>query len=235
MSQTFSLPAPGSVVGTIHSPGALAAALALPAGALDYVELRVDAFAADPALLGRLEEAAPQLAIPRLLTVRCPEEGGSGGLDAPRRAALYRQWLPQAQLVDMELRSVAALSGEVRAVRERGCPLVLSCHDFGATPALPALHEAYRQAAAAGASIFKVAATTRTAHDLATLLTFLLEAGETGGPAVAAMGMGPYGKLSRLTLGRSGSVLNYGYLDQLQVPGQWPAQELKRRLAELAG
>ena len=47
------------------------------------------------------------------------------------------------------------------------------------------------------------------------------------------MGMGPLGKISRLTLGRSGSVLNYGYLDKLQVPGQWPAERLKERLAEL--
>jgi len=45
--------------------------------------------------------------------------------------------------------------------------------------------------------------------------------------------MGGLGPVSRLTLGRAGSVLNYGYLDQLQVPGQWPAELLRQRLREL--
>jgi 3-dehydroquinate dehydratase len=47
------------------------------------------------------------------------------------------------------------------------------------------------------------------------------------------MGMGVFGKLSRLVLGRAGSVLNYGYLDTVQVLGQWPAALLKQRLLEL--
>jgi 3-dehydroquinate dehydratase len=34
-------------------------------------------------------------------------------------------------------------------------------------------------------------------------------------------------------LGQLGSVLNYGYLDESTVPGQWPAAELKSLLATL--
>ena len=48
------------------------------------------------------------------------------------------------------------------------------------------------------------------------------------------MGMGEFGKVSRLALASAGSVLNYGYLGDAQLPGQWPAVELKRRLQELA-
>jgi 3-dehydroquinate dehydratase-1 len=47
------------------------------------------------------------------------------------------------------------------------------------------------------------------------------------------MGMGPLGKVSRLVLAAAGSRLNYGYLDKPQVPGQWPAPELVRRLEEV--
>ena len=47
------------------------------------------------------------------------------------------------------------------------------------------------------------------------------------------MGMGEYGQVSRLLFGGCGSVLNYGYLDRPQVPGQWPAEVLKTRLLEL--
>jgi len=46
--------------------------------------------------------------------------------------------------------------------------------------------------------------------------------------------MGTWGKLSRLTLGAAGSVLNYGYLDAANATGQWPARLLKTRLQEVA-
>jgi 3-dehydroquinate dehydratase-1 len=52
---------------------------------------------------------------------------------------------------------------------------------------------------------------------------------------LSVMGMGAYGKVSRLLLARAGSVLNYGYLDEPQVSGQWEATLLKQRLAELVG
>ena len=47
------IPASPLVVGTVHSPGALACALKLAAGKVDLLELRVDAFASDTASLLR--------------------------------------------------------------------------------------------------------------------------------------------------------------------------------------
>jgi 3-dehydroquinate dehydratase-1 len=34
-------------------------------------------------------------------------------------------------------------------------------------------------------------------------------------------------------LARAGSILNYGYLQTPNAPGQWPARELQRLLAEI--
>ena len=76
----------------------------------------------------------------------------------------------------------------------------------------------------------KVAARTNSLKDLATLIG-LLE--KQGNPQLSVMGMGPYGKISRLLFARAGSVLNYGYLEQPQVPGQWEATVLKQRLSEV--
>ena len=45
--------------------------------------------------------------------------------------------------------------------------------------------------------------------------------------------MGVLGKISRLLLPCAGSLLNYGYLDRPQVPGQWEATLLKERIAEV--
>ena len=67
---------------------------------------------------------------------------------------------------------------------------------------------------------------------MAVLLDFLT-ARRAAAPALSVMGMGAYGKVSRLVFARAGSVLNYGFLDRVQVPGQWPAELLKARLAEL--
>jgi 3-dehydroquinate dehydratase-1 len=47
------------------------------------------------------------------------------------------------------------------------------------------------------------------------------------------MGMGALGRVSRLLLAQLGSVLNYGYLDQATVPGQWPAARLRELIREL--
>jgi 3-dehydroquinate dehydratase-1 len=47
------------------------------------------------------------------------------------------------------------------------------------------------------------------------------------------MGMREFGKVSRLALAQAGSVLNYGFLGELQVPGQWPVAVLKERLREI--
>jgi 3-dehydroquinate dehydratase-1 len=78
-----------------------------------------------------------------------------------------------------------------------------------------------------------VAATARTPQELERLFAFFNRQQRRRPGVLSVMGMGEFGQLSRLLFGTCGSVLNYGYLDQAQVPGQWPAELLKRRLAEL--
>ncbi len=107
--------------------------------------------------------------------------------------------------------------------------MILSHHDFRLTPPLERMLELAAQAAGAGASICKLAATAHTPEDVATLIEFLASP-LPAGLSLAVMGMGAQGKASRLQLGRHGSVLNYGYLDEPQVSGQWPAIELKQKL-----
>ena len=48
---------------------------------------------------------------------------------------------------------------------------------------------------------------------------------------LSVMGMGRFGKISRLLFAQAGSVLNYGYLDRPNASGQWEATSLKKRLA----
>jgi 3-dehydroquinate dehydratase-1 len=167
-----------------------------------------------------------------MITVRHPSEGGKAASITPaQRRALYREFLPVAGLVDIELRQAAAMRPAIREAKEAGIGVVLSFHDFRRMPAPGRLRELARRAVDAGADIFKVAAMTHTPGDLAKLIDFL--ANEKTTIPLAVMGMGKFGKISRLALAQAGSCLNYGYLGSPNASGQWPAALLKARIAEL--
>ncbi len=228
-----------SVVGTISTLPSLEAALRLQEGDVDFLELRVDGFAGSEESLARLEASAPQLPFPLIVTARHPEEGGAGALSPERRRALLYRFNLYATLVDLELRSAIDFSEVRQEAAKLKAGVILSHHDFTETPPLERLQALALHAEELGCSVFKAATVVKTAQSLSVLLQFLAWAAarrdslQKGSPAFAVMGMGTFGKVSRLVLGRAGSALNYGYLDAPQVPGQWPAALLKTRLAEL--
>ena len=217
-----------NVVATVHTLAGLRLAARLQPGEVDIVELRVDALRVHEAELRR---TAPKIKVPLLLTVRHPAEGGIGGLSLAERRRLIAEFLPLATLLDVELRSVGALAAEISTARANGVCVVVSDHHFRSTPPLARLLERQRAAFRAGADIFKIATLTPTASELARLLDFI--ARRAAKPR-AVMGMGAMGQISRLALAKAGSVLNYGYLDEPNAPGQWEARELKKLLTRLA-
>lgn len=217
----------GKVVGAIYSPRGLQIAAGLKAGAVDFLELRMDMLA------GEIENAArvvPRLKIPFILTVRDWREGGAGSLSAVQRAELYEKFLPHAAFVDIELSSLKPMAEVVSAARKRKVRVILSHHNFKRTPSKARLAALAGYAAQAGADVFKVAALAPKAADVATLLAFLSSEKRL---SLSVMGMGRFGKASRLLFAQAGSVLNYGFLDKAAVAGQWPALLLKKRIAEL--
>ncbi len=215
------------VVATVHSPAGLRAATALARGAVDLLEIRVDGFIKhQPLLLAAL----PSLAFPLIITVRHPAEGGARAMPDSRRIELFEAFLPYAAMIDVELRSLAALGPVLPLARAANVGLIVSHHDFRDTPPRARLRALAGRALKAKADILKVAAFTETPRHLSRLLEFA--ATETRVP-LSVMGMGPLGKISRLLFSQAGSVLNYGFLDKSQVSGQWPAVQLKERIAEL--
>lgn len=215
------------VAGVVHSDHSLRSALRLPSGAVDLLEIRVDAFAGrEETLLAKL----PKLKLPLIVTVRHPDEGGIQSLSTARRRELFRKFLPHAEFIDVELRSAKALADVIALARIADVKIIISHHDFQGTPSVAKLRALAAAARKAGASVFKVATTTATAANVATLLTF--QSSHKGLP-LSVMGMGGFGKISRLLFAQAGSVVNYGYLGEAQVNGQWPAVVLKKRLQEL--
>lgn len=151
-----------------------------------------------------------------------------------RRRELIGQFLPHASWVDFELRSMVVLREEIAQSQEAGVKVIVSDHHFKGTPSLAVLERRMARARVCRPDVVKVAATVRTPDELGRLFAFFNRQQRRMPGALSVMGMGEYGQVSRLLFGKCGSVLNYGYLDQAQVPGQWPAELLKRRLAELS-
>ncbi|MEX1044534.1 MAG: type I 3-dehydroquinate dehydratase [Chthoniobacterales bacterium] len=227
LKQNRNTPRRPRVVATVHSLRGLREAGQLRRGEVDFLEVRLDLLAG---AVTALRTALPTWRVPVLLTARHPAEGGAKKITASRRRDLLLEFLPQAAAVDIELRSVGTLAPVLRQAQTLGLQRLVSFHDFGGTPSLARLRKVAAAARRAGADLVKIATQLRNPHDLAVLLELQASLPDV---ALATMGMGPLGRVSRLALAAAGSQLNYGYLDRPQVPGQWPALELKRRIAEV--
>jgi len=221
------LPHAVNVVGSLLGPTPPAGDWAAVAASCDVVEFRVDAC---PQAAGEVRAAAAASPVPRLLTVRDPREGGLNALGLTPRRVLLQSLVDDFQVVDVEIANLGPFRDVVQQARENGALVVGSFHDFHGQPPPEVLSDLMAEALALGADIVKFAVTPQHSADLAALAS-LLETGPT--TPLSLMGMGPLGRVSRLLLGQLGSVLNYGYLDEATVPGQWSAAELKRLLATL--
>lgn len=219
------LPLPGSVVGTLHDMSGLRTWAEKPRAPVDFVEIRLDSLplTLSPQLLQRFRS-------PLLLTPRAKAEGGARDWSPETRLRHLKKYLCWAGLVDWELRLAHQAPKLIDELNQNHIPWIASWHDFQRTPPLSELLRARDLAFSKGAQVFKVATLLRDAKDLPTLIS-LQDASQ--GMAVATMGMGPLGRASRLLLAKLGSVLNYGWLDRPQVPGQFPARLLRRRIQEL--
>jgi len=208
-----------NVVGVVHTVGGFAEA---KNPGLDAVEVRVDALPHPPSL-----QQVADLSIPAIITVRRLDEGGAKAMSEQERLACYLALLPSAAAVDLEMRSTGSFRDLVEAVRREGKLLILSFHDFEATPPLAKLRSVCAKARRVGADIVKIAAKTETPAEVSRLLALL----EGSSDPLAVMGMGALGRASRLLFAKAGSALNYGWLDKPQVPGQWSAKEFLEMLA----
>ncbi len=218
-------------VGVISQPETLSALLAQDASSraasCDLVELRLDLLKLDSA---ELRAAIPALQLPVLLTARHPAEGGQGSEAAAGRRAMLEPLLDLAALIDIELRSVMDMRDLLAKARSFGVGVVGSFHDFQATPGDDVLQGAMEMAQTLGLDAVKLATYLNNAEDLMRLMRLLTNHRRL---PMSAMGMGQLGRISRLTLAKLGSLLNYGYLGESNAPGQWPAAQLKDLLAQL--
>lgn len=169
-----------------------------------------------------------------LTTVRHFDEGGAVRIAAEERVAIYRRFLERSDFIDVELRSLElpGFGALVEEAKARGVTVIISFHDFENCPSRVDLFETVERSYDLGADIAKVAVVVEKFPEIQ-LLVELVEAFRDEGEEISAMGMGSLGRISRLTLGKAGSCLNYGYLEEPNAHGQLSASRLKEILAIL--
>lgn len=218
-------------VGVASQPEAIAAFMKLSVeerkATCDLVELRLDLLELDA---DELQHAIPLMGVPVLLTARHPAEGGKGTEDAAGRKALLEPLIDLAAIIDIELRSLKDMQDIIAKARSHGVSVMGSFHDFNVTPGEEVLQGVANMAQTVGLDAVKLATYLNGPDDLMRLMKLVSDKRRM---PMSAMGMGGLGRVSRLTLAKLGSLLNYGYLGEANVTGQWPARQLKDLLNDL--
>jgi 3-dehydroquinate dehydratase-1 len=217
------------VVGSVSAAETLGRLDEMPVADLcEIVEFRLDAY---PNAMAAVVDAINRNPVKSLAAARDPKEGGINSLGLAPRQALLAAASQHADLIDVELSNFRLFRQLIDEALDDDVLVIASFHDFQGMPSSSQCGEIIQQAADSGASVAKLAVTPRTASEVAALINLL--DGERPLP-ISVMAMGPLGRASRLLLAQLGSCLNYGYLDEATVAGQWPAGELKRLLEFLS-
>ena len=195
---------------------------------LDLCELRMDLLITEEI---QQNEYLRPLRLPKILTVRDPREGGRESLSENQRLRLFGELLPHADYIDIELRNFSLYADVIAAARASAKQLIVSVHDFEKTPGLEQMERwANETEARYPEAIFKIAAKVSHWDEMVRLGNFLVNQSRI---RVAAMGMGPLGKISRLLFASLGSELTYAACSEGVVSGQWDFRTLRSILSQI--
>ncbi|QSG14077.1 type I 3-dehydroquinate dehydratase [Halapricum desulfuricans] len=176
--------------------------------------------------------------LPILATNRADWGGGEATDDRRRLDAVVEAAEHDAvEAVDIELETMRSGDGERVAehAREHGADVVVSSHDFEATPGMHDIQETLREACAYG-DVGKLAVTAQARADVLDLLV-ATRAATAEGDRVATMAMGEPGRHSRAVAPLYGSRIGYAPVDPeaATAPGQYDLATLRELVEALAG
>lgn len=205
--------------------------------ACDLVEWRIDFFkevknvATTAAFSHELKEILQK---PLLITFRSHHEGGVLTLPDADYFALYHDILKNgaADLLDIELfMPETDVDQLISAAHAKGVKIILSNHDFEATPSKDEMINRLCQMQEKGADICKIAVMPRSAKDVLTLLSATEEMHRKYAKCpLITMSMADKGMVSRISGELFGSVATFGIAKKASAPGQIPANDLKEIL-----
>lgn len=185
----------------------------------DLVELRLDLFTTlDIAALQKLRS---DFTIPMIFTLRSQEQGGGYTKSEEDRLVDIRRLVKlRPEYLDLESHLAPSFIHEIASESK----LILSYHDFKATPDLEKIYQQMRKIPA---FFYKIAVAASNAIDALKLLCWVKKKENN----VIAISMGPYGEISRIVAPLVGIPITYASLDndQTTAPGQLSAKVLNER------
>jgi 3-dehydroquinate dehydratase-1 len=197
----------------------------------DAVEFRLD-LASDGLAALRAYDGE----LPLLVTNRVADEGGEAS-DTPARLDALETAVeqPAVAAVDIERSALRDGDGErvVERAREHGVAVVVSTHDFEATPDREQLRSVLTGAAEYG-DVAKFAVTAQDRQDVLDVLAVTHER-TAAGQQVATIAMGEAGRHSRAVAPLYGSKIGYAPVDPAEAtaPGQYDLGTLRRLVEKL--
>lgn len=168
---------------------------------------------------------------PLIFTYRAPQEGGCAPADLTLRLKTIFAALTSvhADIVDLELDSGAdAVRAVTQEAGRQGKKLLLSWHNFAATPDEAYIVRKLLAARQLGADIAKVAVMPHSHRDVLTLLNATLTARqEMPDMPLITMSMGALGVMSRVFGGSFGIDVTFAQGLAASAPGQIPVKDLR--------
>ncbi len=219
----------GAVMGEDVDDMASAVSLAMKQGA-DLVELRIDSLR-DREGWNDLLRMGP----PTIFTNRPKREGGTfRGTEGARIDMIVEAIENGVPCVDLELSTTQRLRNRVvKAAKENGVSVLMSHHDFSATPSVEALIGVAKKMARFGGDLIKVVTFANNMAASMRVLDFLIDVqGEVTVPVIA-FAMGEAGRISRIASLLMGSPFTYASVGEPTAPGQLGVVETKQLLLKL--
>lgn len=203
---------------------------ALPA---DLYEWRADCF------FGNYFEAIAtlksELDRPILCTIRTAREGGNAEISPQEYEDLLCKLLENGgfEMIDIELScGEDRVKKLVKLAKEKGVGVVISLHNFTATPPEDEMLNTLIKMKNLGADLPKLAVMPQTERDVLALLSATLRARAQVG-AVVTMSMGDLGKISRISGEIFGSCMTFAAGQSASAPGQINAEDLSAILTDI--
>lgn len=204
----------------------------------DLIEWRIDGLAGlddtDDWLKQLAELRAVCGTVPLIFTCRSHLEGGLKELEPMRRQAVIEKAMASGHvdIVDIEMCNSDQFIARIKQAAEHsGTRLILSHHNFKATPEEEFLVNQLVKAEALGGDIAKIAVMPNSYSDVLTLLQASLRArsGLVAIPQVT-ISMGDAGVISRVAGGLFGSDITFAIGRESSAPGQVSIQALRRSM-----
>jgi len=195
----------------------------------DIVELRLDGLRRRAGW-----EKLLKVDMPLILTNRAEREGGHfKGEERTRVDHLLKGIDEGVACVDIELSTSKSLLDEViKTAKAHGTSLLMTHHDFKATPPIATLTNIAERMADAGCDIAKIVTFAKTHRDALMVLDFLTQVPDSVAVPVIAFAMGDAGRLSRIAAPLLGSPVVYAAADEPTAPGQFDVETTRRLLRE---